>query len=482
MHPTPPTSPNPLVSEIRLLLDYVAGSSTRSLKHLTMADPDQAPSAPIGKLLSNVEILDRLNDIEAKLPTATTPVLSKDHTFLLFLRDALVGMVQPATGLTVAYTSMVVGRLRGPGATSRAMWAIWAYPDLAAYARRHRASQYVLLVLAAAVALFAVWQSAHVALGRSLLQGIQTLETQQVALSQDMTKLLEANRPKAPPTTILTAMEEAGIPLQAAPILRLCERPRAIAWAMQNAKLTPIRLGPTDPATLFESPAQQALCDRDTILATRFIIAHATLLEYRSAWWSVVAPGDTLLVHISDALQGTRPPAAQTPPSDLLPAITTAATAAEPQASTGRIPRPDTGELGRADLDFAIAPVLLILGNYVLPIVFALLGAAVYVILDFYSKLRDSLLAPRDFVLSWIRLVLGMVLGACVGLFFSSANPSLLGAAPAGAALADSITLSASGLAFIAGFGVEGVFGMLDTLVRRIFSADQDKTTRLSPG
>lgn len=471
----PTLSRNPLVSEIRLLLDYVAASSTRTLKDLTIPDQDQPPSDPVPRLMRSVAILERLNDIEAKLPDATTPIGSKDHTFLQFLRDALVAMVRPATGVTVAYSSMVVGRQRGAGVPSRAMWAVWAYPDLAGFAYRHRLSQYALLVIAAAVAVFAVWQSAHVALGRSLLQGIQTLQSQQVALSQDMTKLLEANRPKPPPTTVLTALEEAGIPLQATPILRLCERPRAIAWAMQNASLTPIRLGPTDPATLFESPAQQALCDRDTILATRFIIAHATLLEYRSAWWSVVAPGDTLLVHISDALEGRKAPAP--PPSDIVPAAT------EPPASTGRIPRPDTGELGRTDLDFAIAPVLLILGNYVLPIVFALLGAAVYVILDFYSKLRDSLLAPRDFVLSWIRLVLGMVLGACVGLFFSSANPALLGtAAPAGAALADSISLSASGLAFIAGFGVEGVFGMLDTLVRRIFSADQDKSTRLSPG
>jgi len=38
-----------------------------------------------------------------------------------------------------------------------------------------------------------------------------------------------------------------------------------------------------------------------------------------------------------------------------------------------------------------------------------------------------------------------------------------------------SIALSASGLAFLAGFGAEGVLGLLDTLVRRVFSGDQDK-------
>jgi hypothetical protein len=39
-----------------------------------------------------------------------------------------------------------------------------------------------------------------------------------------------------------------------------------------------------------------------------------------------------------------------------------------------------------------------------------------------------------------------------------------------------SLTLSASGLAFLAGFGVEGVFSMLQALSRRMFSAEAPRT------
>lgn len=484
------TSHDPLISEIRMLLDFVTGSPLQTLRDLVIPDPDHPPAgdkpadaAPI--TLRNAAILNRLNDLETKVTTGGT-VTSTDRTFLQLLRDALGTMVRPATGLTIAYTSMVVGRQRGRYSHSRSMRAEQAYASLAGPATRHRWAQRILLALAVAITSFAVWESAHVAFGRSLLQSVQALQVQQVAIAQDMTKLLDASRP---PTTSAPIMI-GGIALPAAPILRLCDRPRVLAFALRQQGQTGPRMGELESATLFESPAQQALCDRDIILAAKFAIAHDGLLSFQSDWTSVLRSGDSLPARLLDILI-TRDPG---PPGDppgappctpaAAPAVTNAASLCPSTTTATTTNRHDPAPspvhfAAQADVDFAIAPVLLILGNYVLPIVFALLGATVYVILDFYSKVRDSLLAPRDAILSWIRLVLGMVLGACVGLFFSTANPGL--SAPAGAALADSITLSASGLAFIAGFGVEGVFGMLDSLVRRIFSGDQDKATHLAP-
>ena len=403
--------------------------------------------------MRNTDILNRLNDIETQLTNEKiTPLSSVDQSFLQLLRDALGSLVRPATGLTIAYSSMVVGRQRGQYDRSRAQRALNAYPSLAGPAQRHRWAQRLLLLIAVFVTAGAVWQSANVALGRSLLQNVQSLQTQQVALAHDMTTLLEANRPSSPANPLVIA----GMSLPAAPTLRLCDRPRAIAWQLQHDGNPPFQLDATQEATLFDSPAEQALCDRDSILAAKFRIAHAGLIRYVTDWVSLLSPGDTFIGRIKDVV---RPKPAEAAP-----------------ASDASGPAPD-----QVDVDSAVAPVLLVWGNYFLPIVFALLGAIVYVILDFYSKLRDSLLAPRDAVLSWIRLVLGMVLGACVGLFYSTANPTVLGTAPNGAALADSITLSASGLAFIAGFGVEGVFGMLDSLVRRVFSANQDRSAPLAP-
>jgi hypothetical protein len=95
-----------------------------------------------------------------------------------------------------------------------------------------------------------------------------------------------------------------------------------------------------------------------------------------------------------------------------------------------------------------------------------MLGAAAFAIRDFYGKAASNLLLPGDRMLSWVRLILGVLIGACIGLFFSSGQP----AAPAHSDnLLGALTLSASGLAFIGGYGVEGVFAMLNALVGRVF-------------
>ena len=449
-----------VINEIRMLLDYVTGSPVQTLKDLVIPDPAALPPAGDAKptLMKNAAVLNRLNDLE--LTVAGGGILvSAERTFLQLLRDALGAMVRPATGLTIAYTSMVVGNQRGPYAQSRARRAEQAYASLAGPAWRHRWAQRILLVLALWFTSVAVWQSARVALGHSLLQSVQTLHTQQTALSQEMNRLLEAGRQSAPAASVAIG----GLKLTAEPVLRLCDRPRVLAWHVHAQNSDDFRMDTTAEATLFETPAQQALCDRDTILAADFRIAHDGLIQFTSDWASMIIPRESL------------PGRAVASARHSVAGLASTASASSP-LPVGQDVQAET-VADQTDIDFTVGPTLLVFGNYFLPIIFALIGASVYVILDFYSKVRDSLLAPRDSILSWIRLVLGMVLGACVGLFFSSTNPV---AVPTGAGLADAIALTASGVAFIAGFGVEGVFSMLDSLVRRIFSGDQDKGARLA--
>jgi hypothetical protein len=81
------------------------------------------------------------------------------------------------------------------------------------------------------------------------------------------------------------------------------------------------------------------------------------------------------------------------------------------------------------------------------------------------AKIRDSLLTPRDFTLSLVQLALGAVIGGCIGLF---TTPAGNGAEPTTGLLA-SVHLSASALCFVAGFGVEGVFVALESLMVRVF-------------
>jgi hypothetical protein len=111
-----------------------------------------------------------------------------------------------------------------------------------------------------------------------------------------------------------------------------------------------------------------------------------------------------------------------------------------------------------------------VLTSSVLPLVYGVLGAGAAVVRNIWAKMKDSLLSPRDIILSWGQLALGAVIGASIGLFIT---PSGVGSQTSG--LASAITLTPSALSFIAGFGVEGVFVMLESLIKRVFNIPEPK-------
>lgn len=103
--------------------------------------------------------------------------------------------------------------------------------------------------------------------------------------------------------------------------------------------------------------------------------------------------------------------------------------------------------------------------NSILPFLYGVLGAGAAVVRNLWAKTRESLLSPRDYTLALGQLALGAITGACIGLFV---NPTAV--AGAGDSTLGSLTLTASALSFVAGFGVEGAFLALESLVRRVFN------------
>jgi hypothetical protein len=193
-----------------------------------------------------------------------------------------------------------------------------------------------------------------------------------------------------------------------------------------------------DPLQIDSSGQERDVCGRDYVLAANFSIAHKELIRYVNGWPEIIGPiaiGIALVKRDKNTI------------FNILDAE-------------------------NQDIEFIIGPALTVWGNYILPVIFGLLGTLVFVILDFYGKIRDSRLDPRDNSLCLIRLVLGMVTGSCIGLFYSTTAPA--GASPTERVSA-ALSLSASGIAFLAGFGVEGVFNMLQGMVGRVFVADQTK-------
>jgi hypothetical protein len=113
--------------------------------------------------------------------------------------------------------------------------------------------------------------------------------------------------------------------------------------------------------------------------------------------------------------------------------------------------------------------LLEVLAGAVLPLCYGFLGAGAAVVRDLWGKMRDSLLSPRDLTLALGQLALGAVIGGCIGLFISPPGGTGEGAG----GLMGSVVLSASALSFIAGFGVEGVFVALESLIKRVFNISE---------
>lgn len=114
-----------------------------------------------------------------------------------------------------------------------------------------------------------------------------------------------------------------------------------------------------------------------------------------------------------------------------------------------------------------------IANTYLLTFAFGLLGACVWVIRASNRRLENFTFAP-----SWIaryraRILLGMVAGPTIGLFFDQSH--LLSTATTPTEVASlSTQLSASAIAFVAGFSIEILFALLDRLIRimREFAGD----------
>lgn len=114
----------------------------------------------------------------------------------------------------------------------------------------------------------------------------------------------------------------------------------------------------------------------------------------------------------------------------------------------------------------AIASVISVFSTLVLPMIFGLLGTLVATIRSIHDKVRDSLLSPRDLVLTLTGLPIGAIAGLVVGLFI---NPS--GSAPGSSGLTGGLSLGAGGLAFLAGYAADAFFSFLDSIRSQVFAA-----------
>jgi len=104
---------------------------------------------------------------------------------------------------------------------------------------------------------------------------------------------------------------------------------------------------------------------------------------------------------------------------------------------------------------------------------FALLGTLIGAFRAILNRVRDNELAPRDLVRMLLGIPTGLVAGIAVGLFLSPTSVPVQGS---GAGIGGQLTLTASGLGFLAGYASQSFFTYLDTVIGTVFPAATQAT------
>jgi hypothetical protein len=126
-------------------------------------------------------------------------------------------------------------------------------------------------------------------------------------------------------------------------------------------------------------------------------------------------------------------------------------------------------------LTHTVGSILSVFSTYVLPMMFGLLGTSIAVIRTVQREVQRSELGPSDMALALISLPVGAVAGVAVGLFFSPTGATVPGTV-------GNLTLTTSGLGFLAGYGAEAFFRFVDfQIIERVFRATDPRKSQPPP-
>ena len=449
--------------EVFLLLDHISG---RWDKVLRTNGSDTSPS-----------IIQTICDIG--LTPATDPKKRLQQAVdLMCAKDSLNAIARPATGLTVAFTILVVGeenrrkRLnkvrrvcrdlfhggtppgdgnaarRGSGGVlwdkpTRVTLARYAYPGLIGVAIKFNVRMGLLVGFLLTALMLTCLLSWHVAAGNVILQHLDGLQVRALEVRKEISA---AELKFAAEERLRGAGGARGLPALV-PAVRFCS------------------ILDAGGAPAYRTTEEYQLCERDLALREERRAARQNLRQWLAPWKVIYQiPGE--VTRWAGAWVRHWIPNAPEPPARTGPTAKTVTPLADDgpvqtEAQIQSVRRRGHEEMARI--------VVLVVGTAVLPLAYGMLGAGAAVVRRLWERMRESTLSPRDSTLALLQLALGGTIGACIALFI---NPS--GPAPAEEhGLLGSWALSGSALSFIAGFGVEGVFRALEAFVHRVFGVQE---------
>ena len=123
--------------------------------------------------------------------------------------------------------------------------------------------------------------------------------------------------------------------------------------------------------------------------------------------------------------------------------------------------------------------ILRLISEFVLPLLYGLLGACAYVLRDLTNTIGSVTFSKSKMINYKLRLIMGPLVGIAVGLFLGSPDAGLISeptdASTMGSSPPNVSQLSTLALAFLAGYSVEVLFSALDTLVSAFASNNHPK-------
>ena len=431
------------LSEVRLLIDFISGRADKSLEGLRNVCTQDSDGRPLTSI-DPQGVLQEICKISYP-PEGDLTANAQQAAFMLMVKDKLNYLSQPARGLTVAFTSMFSGvALEYPRPSSwrpapckrEFYFARGAYPNLENEARAFRRFYQCLPIFAVFLVCLIAYTNWDVSVTTTVMQQIASADA-------DYAKLFTS--------------EHGFLPTKKA--------------CSENATAPPDH--GTGAASAQGGPdtknAHDFACEQKEWALARQSVALANLQDLVLRNWLLRPVSFSVALFALSTGQNLGADAANT-------AAPAAQTGFQTGPKTGFKTGPKTGDASPGESELRSTPVegftfavLNGLNSIVIPTAFGLLGTLAGLMRSISAKMRESILAPRDYQIARVAIFLGMAAGLSVGLFFNGADPG----GGIGKTLGSTISVSAAGLSFLAGFGSEAFFTFLDGMLLRLLPPAQ---------
>jgi hypothetical protein len=476
------------LEEVYLLLDFIAGRPDKRLTSLEVEvseevadEADPTKKTVKNKKLSAPEIAKRISALRFP-PEGPDMKRSQEAAFLLIVKDRLCALAYPATAQSIAFTDLVASKTT---MVARSIWGPFrwlrkvrmkpeasharprvsvgrrAFPDLEEIAVSFCKFQKTATFAAVAFALIGALLLAEATYGGQLTSRLQAAKRDATAAAAAIYSTYGANHlPQSPGGQPARVQNICPLPQEpsASGAINAKDRPNEelasaasppapdVVEAASVAQVKPVLNKPVKEQTQRVDlignmdPKLIQLCDDYAYAAASFQNAVADVDAYAR---SPVATLVSWVVPIHKLDPGT------------------------PKCA-GRSDLEDCG--AKQETGPSVSGMVSAFANYILPLIFGLVGALSGTTRIIQDKILDSVLVPRDNSLLWLRVLLGGIAGGSVGLFF---DPSKVAADITSGN--SGLSVSASGIAFLAGYGAPAFFGMLDTILARVFNLSDNR-------